>query len=163
MQRLLFSLLVFSLNAVKVIAPFPNSQGLPFTNLVDGGDVSSDEQLKLNGFPQCGKCYCIPGPTGVCPTPDPPPPNSLPISMKFIQRLKEQIPENPFSLNCNPYKDNGCETDPPQSMTELKETAVCGIVYNATDNCDTYKLVTYDSQQKAVDAGAVITHAGGTI
>jgi hypothetical protein len=141
--------------AVVLQASLTNSSSAYFAK---GGP---DEQKK--DFPRCSNCYCIPGLSGDCPSPpDPPlPPNALPINKELVQRLKLQIPSNHYILNCNPYRDDNCVTHPPQNLTHLGERAVCGIAYDSTNNCFTYDMITYDSQQSALNDGAVITHLGG--
>lgn len=124
---------------------------------------SSQDEWK-NSFPRCGDCYCIPGPSGKCPSPPntPTPPNAFPLDKELIRRLRQQKPNIPYKLSCNPYKDDKCQTKPPQRMTNLGETAVCGILYDTFNNCSTYNMTTYNSQKSAMSGGAVITHLGGT-
>ena len=110
----------------------------------------------------CGDCHCINGEED-CPTGDQVPQmNFSPEYVSFLQSL-EVI--NPYSLSCNPYTEEACETTPPQNMTDLGDAAACGVKYNMTDltsgQCPTqYSLETYASQAEAEADGAQLTHHG---
>jgi len=112
---------------------------------------------------ECGDCHCSVAEGSQCPSWIP----QTDYSDDIIETLASQVPINPFTLSCNPYTDDECETDPPQELTELGETAVCALHYEddpGTDNNSgvgaQYRMQSYASRSEAEAAGAVVTHAG---
>lgn len=113
-------------------------------------------------FPTCGDCWCVPDNGGLdkCPT-DWTPQTSF--SKSVIDSYNAQIPNNIYTLSCNPYKDASCVTNPVQSSSKSTEL-VCGFVYpkytNGSESCENYSMQTFENTQIALDYGAVLTHAG---
>lgn len=112
-------------------------------------------------FPKCGDCWCIPGNSGADPCPYSDEPQSS-YSPAIVEIYRNQAPNNPYSLFCNPYKDKNCQTFPVQQYLGT-DTAVCAFVYpkeNGEESCTTYSIQTFPSRDEAEKAGAVITHEG---
>ena len=107
----------------------------------------------------CGDCWCIPGGPGepdVCPTSSPP----AHYPQTTIDALSQQIPSNPYQLNCEPFDELNCTTTPPQDSLIYHGTdAVCGIKY-LDSNCSSYEMNSYKSLEKAEKDGAFVTHTG---
>lgn len=111
----------------------------------------------------CGSCHCITGPDGTCPSTSPK--KSSSFGDVFINEFAAQVPLNPYNLTCNPYEDPTCTTSPPQQYAELGEAAVCGLLYERTDegaeDCPTaYRMVTYSNRSVAEASGSMVTHVG---
>ena len=116
----------------------------------------------------CGDCHCIiEGENSTCPTGD-----AIPRG-EFYQETVDQWKDlkhlTPMTLDCNPYKNRTCTTQPPQDtvMLDLWEDAVCGIKYNMDsldpDNqCPTeYETIAYANlTMLEADEGAELTHYG---
>eukprot|EP00929_Paragymnodinium_shiwhaense_P098288 TRINITY_DN59795_c0_g1_i1.p1 TRINITY_DN59795_c0_g1~~TRINITY_DN59795_c0_g1_i1.p1 ORF type:complete len:298 (+),score=39.57 TRINITY_DN59795_c0_g1_i1:59-952(+) len=106
---------------------------------------------------RCGDCFCIPSDDGLGMCPDFRPETNF--SSAVIEELKSKKLVNPFSdLNCNPYKDAECETQPPQQLVDTK-TAVCAFKYHDSRK-ESYELRTYLSAEAAKGDGALVTHTG---
>jgi len=88
----------------------------------------------------CGGCYCIPDESTAneCPSnvAQPQPQSGYPEETHG-NAWKSQTILNPYELNCNPYRDEACDTEPPLDpnfeWAELGETAVCAVHYEAED------------------------------
>lgn len=112
-------------------------------------------------FPSCGDCWCIPGNNGSDPCPYEEKP-ATEFTNESIQVYLNQVALNPYRLNCNPYKDNSCETSPPQRLIN-SSMSVCGFVYPKLQDgtsCSTYFIQTFPSRTEAERAGSVLTHEG---
>jgi len=108
---------------------------------------------------QCGDCHCAPSNGSQCPAWTP----VTDYSSYTIETLASQVAVNAYELHCNPYREEDCETSPPQEMTELGETAVCALHYEDPGGDAVgarYKLKTYASQLLAQAAGGIVTHYG---
>lgn len=71
--------------------------------------TSGENVLDEIGF--CGDCYCIPSSGQSCPGMA-----SLPqveFAEDFLTVLRTITPNNSFSLACNPYQSDDCDTEPP--------------------------------------------------
>jgi len=114
-----------------------------------------------NQYPMCGNCWCVPDNGGLGDCPDWKPETSFPN--KTIDTYQKQAPVSFYILNCNPYKDSSCATEPPQVMLDV-DSAVCAYKYIAladgSQSCTNYAMVTYASAADAELDGAVVTHAG---
>lgn len=113
-------------------------------------------------YPTCGDCWCIPDNDGLGKCPSDWIPQTA-FSASIINNYKLQNPSNIYTLSCNPYKESACQTSPPQEISTTNDT-VCAFVYPQTSNgstsCIDYHMKTFQSTQSALDAGAVLTHAG---
>lgn len=123
-----------------------------------------------DSFPTCGDCWCVPGNNGY---------DSCPYSLKpqtsfpdiTIDTYKKQGALNFYTIGCNPYMDNNCQTSPAQEYLDV-DTAVCAFVYPAVEvyhatgktgsglSCSEYYLQSFPSREAAEKAGAVVTHDG---
>ena len=61
-------------------------------------------------------------------------------------------------MTCNPYEDESCETSPPQVNVNV-DGVVCAFKYH-DNNCNDYEMVTYTSEDEAVEDGSVVSHLG---
>jgi len=109
---------------------------------------------------QCGECHCSVSEGSQCPSWSP----ETDYSDYTIETLASQVAINPFTLACNPYEDDECETSPPQEMTELGEKAVCALHYEDLESGNAvgaqYRMKSYASDAQAEAAGGFITHYG---
>ena len=107
-------------------------------------------------YPTCGNCWCIPDENGTasCPTDWIP---QMTFEQEIIDAYLNMLPSSVYTLGCNPYYDITCSTSPPQDLLNVS-SSVCAYKYNL--NCNQYSMVTYESEAKAADDGAIITHAG---
>ena len=133
-------------------------KGLSICALLHAISISqSDEAV----YPTCGDCWCIPGDSGLGPCPVWTP--SMNFSSTVVNTYYRQKPTWWYTLNCNPYYDATCTTDPPQVMLDI-DNAVCAYVYSSEEDgsksCDNYVMTTYSSREEALAAGAVVTHGG---
>lgn len=128
-----------------------------------GSSVAAGED-----YPQCGSCWCIPENNGTSPCPLWQPQTSFPVL--DIARYRQQRPSFIYKLDCNPYNDEDCFTEPAQQMLDEDDT-VCAFVYSssisseefaAADICAAaeYEMVTFPSHKEALQSGAVVTHSG---
>ena len=128
--------------------------------------IHNDQQarlgLRINDFPKCGDCWCIPSDPDSCPAWEP----VEKYSRGVRNALAGQSPNFIYRLSCNPYVDgsSNCTTTPPQVHVH-DENTVCGIVYDEPTNrfsdCgDEYTMKTYQSAKEAEGAGAFVTHTG---
>ena len=111
----------------------------------------------------CNECYCIAAEGENCPY-------TAPVNVfspEQISIFNSQRPLNAYRLNCNPYENETCNTQPPQNETLLAigAKAVCAVHYESNSTADdcvdaSYRLVTYPSWQDAEAAGGFVTHAG---
>ena len=76
----------------------------------------------------CDECFCIPAEGESCPTDRMP---QIEFSEEMIENLITMQLENPMTLTCDPYKDDGCDTDPP-----LEDGGVCVAEIKKTSNSD---------------------------
>ena len=106
--------------------------------------------MLVQGY-RCGDCWYAKG-SGECPRWQP-----ANYSESFVEQISKQQPINPYNLSCDPYKDSGCETDPPQPTNFTDET-VCAHHFSPT--CDNYTLVSHPSLESANEAGGIVTHYG---
>lgn len=113
----------------------------------------------------CGDCYCIVPSGDSCPSPAP----EMSFSDDLVRQLSSHKILNSYSVYCNPYDDDDCKTEPPQTLTELGENAICGIKYiettegqNSSASCydRSYNVVSYQSRAAAEADGAVVSHTG---
>ena len=113
-------------------------------------------------YPMCGDCWCIPAENGTAPCPKYWQPQTE-FSSASINTYLKQIPNEIYTLNCNPYKDSTCMTAPMQDYLD-SDAAVCGYVYNnledGSKSCSQYSMVTYNNRSDLMKAGAIITHEG---
>ena len=65
----------------------------------------------------CGDCWCIPEVEEACPTDLMP---AIDFPQEWIDDLRKMRLENPMSLDCDIYSDEGCDTVPP-----LEEGGAC--------------------------------------
>jgi len=112
----------------------------------------------------CGDCPCIHGDDEPCPTDDKLPP-TVPTDFppELIGFLRSLEVTNAYDLDCDPYSSEDCETVPQQTLVDLDETAVCGVIYEETEEeCpQKYSLMSYASQEDLeADDNAVLTHYG---
>ena len=115
-------------------------------------------------YPTCGNCWCIA--SEECPCPDWEPVSDYPKST--VKALEKQIPDFIYTIDCNPYQDENCETVPPREYVELGDEAVCGINYgmgyHVLDNLEhcsiQYSMKSYPSWTAAENDGAFVTHTG---
>jgi hypothetical protein len=64
-----------------------------------------------------------------------------------------------YSLSCNPYSDDSCQTTPAQAA--LGDDAVCAYVYSGNCPENSYEMVTFASAEAAAAAkNAFVTHVG---
>jgi hypothetical protein len=115
----------------------------------------------------CGDCHCIVADGETCLAVVP----RTNYTKDEIDTWGSQTAMDPYQLNCNPYENGNCETEPPQdeSLLALGEDAVCAMHFEkdlASDNqtklCEgaSYRLVTYSSFEEAEAAGGFVTHTG---
>jgi hypothetical protein len=117
-------------------------------------------------FPTCGDCWCVPGNNGLDTCPYDEKPQTV-FSDSTIQTYLHQTVLNPYTLDCNPYRNKTCETTPPQKYLKL-DTAVCAFVYTQVStkesfgdsSCSSYSLQSFPTRTAAENAGATITHEG---
>jgi len=112
-------------------------------------------------YASCGDCHCRVSGDDTCPTGDAVPPTEF--SAQLVAFLRSTVPTNPYDLACDPYNDQNCDTSPPQILTDLGDSAVCGVLYEETDGleCPTiYSISTYTSVVELVADGAVLNHYG---
>ena len=112
--------------------------------------------LSTDPYPTCGNCYCATGNNGndACPIDKP----QTVYTSDVIDIYRSQIPLTIYTLRCNPYNDITCETIPIQTYTNIS-TSVCGIIYN-DNNCTSYNMITYETEEIAKLSNAYITHTG---
>ena len=105
-------------------------------------------------YPTCGDCWC--SPSYDCPEWEP-----ETYSCDTIAELKAQVPDNIYTIDCNPYAEGDCVTDPVQEYVELGDEAVCGLKYYSDvegKSCTNYVMESYESWEKAEADGAFVTH-----
>lgn len=109
-----------------------------------------------DAYPTCGDCFCAVDNGTECPVELQPQTNFT----NLIPILRNFTWDNPMSLDCNPYVDASCNTNPP-----LQDGGACvvDIVPNAATNCPTnwsYSTRTFEgTYQEALDEGLYVTHA----
>jgi hypothetical protein len=128
----------------------------------------------------CGDCHCIVGSAtsgseseaATCPSTVP----RTNFTAEEINVWGSQIALNTYQLDCNPYTDENCDTDPPLlEQEDWGDDAVCALHFetaeddgannannNETKSCKfaPYKLQTYASSEAAEIAGGFVTHVG---
>jgi len=118
-------------------------------------------------YPTCGDCWCIPLDNNDNNCPDWSPVNTYPEEL--ISEFQELVPNAIYTLDCNPYSDASCTTQPPQQYIDVddatsNEQAVCALKYTAcNDNSDivtSYDMISYANWDDAVADGAIVTHMG---
>jgi len=123
--------------------------------------VLSGSVVSAESYPTCGDCWCVPDNNGEAPCPLWTPQTTF--ANATINAYKAQKPAQIYSLNCNPYKDSKCTTTPAQTYLDVP-SAVCGYVYttgvDSTMSCSQYSMVTYETRDDLIAAGAIITHEG---
>ena len=60
--------------------------------------------------PFCDGCWCVPDDGETCPSYLMP---TVDFPEDWIKNLRRMTHENPLSLNCDVYNDDGCDTIPP--------------------------------------------------
>ena len=131
-----------------------------------------------DGLPLCNKCHCTPSweqdpETFECPKGTPPP---WQYSQRTIDTLKAQQVINPYSLKCNPYSNETCDTVPSLEKYKWGKESICGLLFQkphtsakhswrqhvVSGNCPltNYTLQTFSSTTEATNVNAVITHTG---
>lgn len=114
-----------------------------------------------DAYPSCGDCWCVPdnGGLGPCPAWEP----QSDFSSTVIDKYASQKPISYYTLECNPYEDEACQTSPPQEYLE-DEDAVCAFTYplqpHGSQSCSEYEMVSFPSRRAAERAGATVTHQG---
>ena len=114
----------------------------------------------------CGDCHCIVGANKTCPLRKP----RVSFTEQEINTWASLQVVNPYTIDCDPYADPNCPTNPPQSqeLLDLGDTAVCAIHFEETfveggeSSCDgsKYRLQTYSSIEQAQRMGGFVTHSG---
>jgi hypothetical protein len=185
MRAVSYLLLAF----VGVLFGYPTSvNGAGATTTAASGDGVSDSATLLSivssrylqeGFDNetyatCDGCWCIPeGGTNNSPCPSDVP-QTLPDfpQSPWIDNLNALQLDNPMSLNCNPYDDDSCDTEPPLvsgkacvwEMIIKEGVDVVTAMNNDTTSCAdsyTYKLTTVsESFDDAMAMGMQVTHSG---
>lgn len=147
---------------MRTVAPIH----LTTLSFIISGVLSQDPELPslVIEYPTCNGCYCIPDEIDgekKCPK-DNPESHFSGVSTNEALRFSSQVAVNEFELNCDPFTEEWCQTQPPQKLVELGDEAVCGIQYKHSRSvCPTqYKLVSYASWEEAEEAGAIVTHVG---
>ena len=115
-----------------------------------------------SAYPGCGDCWCVPsdGGNGPCPLWEP----ASNFSDEVVAVYQQMIPSFSYTLDCNPYDDDECQTVPQQTMVDI-DSAVCAFKFADDDNtngtaCGEYTMVTYASRKEADIHGATVTHEG---
>jgi hypothetical protein len=122
-------------------------------------------------YATCDGCWCIPdeGTDFTCPLD---PPQTLPDfpQSPWIDNLNALQLENPMSLNCNPYENESCDTEPPLASGNacvwemvIKPGVDMEVAVNSTSCADyyTYKLTTVpETFEEATAKGMQVTHSG---
>lgn len=105
-------------------------------------------------YPQCGDCFCAPrdGNPELCPK-NAPPSHFSELTVELFQRVQ---PSQIYTLDCNPYTNTSCTTQPKQNYVDLN-TAVCAF---QDWDCSSYAMETFKTAEAARAAGARVTHAG---
>lgn len=162
-----------------------SSLNLFFPVVLDGvqwllGSSHKDESVfeyATDGLPLCNKCHCTPSwdqdpSTFTCPTDDPPP---WQYSPEVIETLAAQRAMNPYSLKCDPYQNETCDTVPSLEKNKWNnKNAVCGLLFQepheehvqswrrngGTCPLSNYTMQTFASAQEATKQNSVITHVG---
>jgi hypothetical protein len=75
----------------------------------------SSTQAAIEDVAFCGDCYCAPESGEECPMDSMP---QVAFSDDLLTTLKTITFENPISLSCNPFTDEGCVTEPPLEQGE---------------------------------------------
>ena len=121
-----------------------------------------------DGLPLCMGCHCTPSwnqdpKNFTCPKETPPP---WQYPSQTIQTLASQQVQNPYSLDCDPYQEESCDTVPSLEREKWNQDAVCGLLYdkplkheveswkqNTTTICplSNYTIQTFASEQEARD------------
>lgn len=114
-------------------------------------------------YATCGDCFCIPAEGKSCPA-------VIPETNfnDLVPVLKSFTWNNPYTLECDPYDDPGCNTEPP-----LVEGGACVIYASdfvatfpaSSDSCPvgySYKVSTYPGTfvQAKSDPNVIVTHEG---
>jgi hypothetical protein len=111
-------------------------------------------------FPTCGNCWCIPDNEGLgeCPSWKP----VTDYNTSVVNIYANMVPDTIYTLECNPYNDTSCQTNPSQTYLDV-ETAVCAYKFDGPIDdlsCKTYSIITYPSKEDALLNNAIITHNG---
>jgi len=110
-------------------------------------------------FPTCGDCWCIPDGLDPCPEGRP----RTHFNNQVIQYYANHVPIWTYTLDCDPFRNSSCQTNPPQTMLDVS-TAVCAFKYPEnfpqSSSVHHYSMNTYRSEIEAKADGAVVTHTG---
>lgn len=114
-----------------------------------------------DAYPSCGDCWCVPENDGLGPCPVWEPQSDF--SQSVIDVYASQKPISYYTLDCNPYEDEACQTSPPQVYLG-EEDAVCAFTYpllvDGSHSCSEYDMVSFPSRAAAEQAKATVTHQG---
>lgn len=115
--------------------------------------------LGLSQYPTCGSCWCIPDENGEAECPS----DWIPISnynQETVEAYLNTKPVSIYTLECNPYSNSTCMTTPVQILLD-SESSVCAYKYSkGTGDCFNYSMVTYATEEDAINDGADLTHTG---
>lgn len=150
--------------AATDVANFPAVMSILPSRYLQGG-------VDNETYATCDGCWCIPdkGSNNTCPLD---PPQTLPDfpQAPWIDNLNALQLDNPLSLNCNPYDDESCDTEPPLVSGNacvwevvIKDGVDEGAIVNSTScaNYYTYKLTTVpETFDEATAMGMQVTHTG---
>ena len=137
-----------------------------------GGPTPTDEAMfeyGPDGLPLCRGCHCTPEweeDPGAFVCPEEPPPTWR-YDTEVIETLRSQVATNPIKLDCDPYRDEGCDTTPSLEKGSWGNDAVCSLIYDVPDANDSgscpltnYTLKSFRTAEEAASANAVVTHKG---
>lgn len=140
-----------------VLFPCLQTNGAEFLNFLASIQDIIQEILPSdkNGIGECKGCFCIPEKGDSCPS-------SRPTTdfSSLIPVLRSFTWENPYSLNCDPYNDDSCDTMPP-----LEIGGACTIEFSGpSGTCPenwTYRTMTYPGtfEEAKSNSSLYVTHA----
>jgi hypothetical protein len=109
-------------------------------------------------FGSCDGCFCIPESGEACPV-DRTPPTEF---GSLIPVLRSLTWTNPYQLECDPYRDEGCDTSPP---LEVGGACIVHVEGKSNGTCATnsnYTVLTYPGsfEEAKANSSLYVTHAG---
>ncbi len=102
----------------------------------------------------CGECYCIPSIGQACPGMELLP--QVEFSNEFLNVLRAMTRNTTFSLNCDPYQSDDCNSDPPLEIGGACAVEILRPETSTTTTCPDQYSYRYVWRNMAICDGCVV-------